>query len=91
VDHVVEAGLRDLPAEDGLLQRLGEEVVVAGLIHIQAGERGFDRGVRALPVREDEAFEVPLVLEDLVEGEVVLACVVTVDVVVGAHDAGGVS
>ena len=89
VDHVVEAGLRNLAAEDGLLERLGEEVVVAGLIHVEAGEGGFDGGVGSTPVGEDEAFEAPVVLQDLVEGEVVLAGVVAVDAVVGAHDAGG--
>ena len=44
----------------------------------------------ATPVGEDEALEVPIVLEDLVEGEVVLAGVVAVDMVVGAHDSGRV-
>ncbi len=78
------------PAEDGLLEGLAEEVVVAGLVHVEAGERGLDGGVGATPVGEDEALEAPVLLEDLVEGVVVLAGVVAVDVVVGAHDAGGV-
>ena len=91
MDHIVEAGLRDLAAEDGLLQRIAEEVVVAGLVHVEAGERGLDGGVGATPVGEDEAFEAPVVLEDLVQGVVVLAGVVAVDVVVGAHDAGGLA
>ena len=89
VDHVVEAALRDLAAEDGLLERLREEVVVAGLVLVEAGEGGFDGGVGATPIGEDETFEAPVVLEDLVEGVVVLAGVVAVDAVVGAHDAGG--
>ena len=89
MDHVVEAGLRDLAVEDGLLERLREEVVVAGLVHVEAGERGLDGGVGATPVGEDEALESPVVFEHLVEGVVVLAGVVAVDAVVGAHDAGG--
>ncbi len=61
----------------------------AGLVHIEAGERGLDGGVGAAPVGEDEALELPVALEDLVEDVVVLAGVVAVDAVVGAHDAGG--
>ena len=57
----------------GLLERIAEEVVVAGLLLIEAGERGLDGGVGATPVGEHEAFEVEVVLEDLVEEVVVLA------------------
>ena len=42
MDHVVEAGLRDLASENSLLERFGEEVVIAGLVLVEAGERGLD-------------------------------------------------
>ena len=77
------------PLSTACLSGSAEEVVVAGLVHVEAGERGLDGGVGATPVGEDEALEAPVVLEHLVEGVVVLAGVVAVDVVVGAHDAGG--
>ena len=52
--------------------------------------RGFGGGVRSAPVGEDEAFEVEVFLEDVVEQVVVFAGKVAVDAVVGAHDGAGV-
>ncbi len=90
VDHVVEAGLGDLSRLDGLLEGLAE-VLVAGHLHVEAGEGGLDGGVGGLPVGDDEAGVVPLVLEDVVQQPIVFAGPVAVDLVVGAHDGGGVA
>ena len=49
-----------------------------------------DGAVGCAPVGEDPALEFEVFLEDLVEEVVVLAGVVALDEVVGAHDAGGV-
>jgi len=45
--------------------------------------------VGAGPVGDDEAFVAPVFFQDLVEEVVVFAGVVAVDLVVGAHDGGG--
>ena len=89
VDHVIEACLGDLAVFDGFLQRGAEVVVVAGHLLIEAGEGGFDGAVGCAPVGDDPALELEVFLEDLVEEVVVLAGVVAVDEVVGAHDGGG--
>ena len=41
------------------------------------------------PVRDDEAFETPFVLEDLVQQGIILAAVLAAEPVVGPHDAQG--
>ena len=90
VHHVVQTGLGDSAGEDGLLE-LVAEVDDAGLLHVEAGEGGLLGGVGAVPIGKDEALEVPLLFEDLVQGVVVLTGVGAVDAVVGAHDAGRMS
>ena len=80
MDRVVEAGHGDLVALDGGFERIAEDSCRAGLLLIEAGERGLDGGVGATPVGEDEALEAEVFLEDLVEGVVVLAGPVVVAV-----------
>ncbi len=59
--------------------------VVHRLLVVEAGCRGFDRAVGSAPVRDHEALEAPVFLEHIREGVFVLAGIVTVDGVVGAH------
>ena len=93
MNHVIEARHRDLIALDSLLQRIAE-VAGAGLLLVEAGDGGVDGGVGAAPVGEDEALEVEIFFEDLIEEVVVLAGPVgwgvggDGDAVIGAHDAG---
>ena len=83
--HVVEPGHGNLAALDRLLQR-GVEILVARHLDVEAGQRGLNGGMRAAPVRDDEAREPPLLLQYLVKQVVVLARVVAVHQVVGAHE-----
>ncbi len=95
MDRVIEARHGNLAVLNGLLQRIAE-ILRAGLLLIEAGERGVDGGVRAAPVGEDKAFEVPVFFQHLVEQVVILAGPVGAAgrrdgvAVVGAHDAGGI-
>ncbi len=62
------------------------EVLVIGLFLIETVEGGVDGGVSGPPVGHDEAGELPVAFEDVVEQVVVLAGVDAVHQVVGAHD-----
>ena len=79
----------NLAVFDCLFERRVEVVVVAGHLLIEAVQRGLDRAVGRAPVGDDPALEAPVLLQDLVEQVVVLAGVVAVDEVVGAHHRRG--
>ena len=88
VHHIIQPRLRKLPIQHVLFQGR-TEVGVARLLHVQPGARGLKRAVRALPIGEYEALEVPVLLQHLVQQVVVLAGKVAVHAVVAAHHAGG--
>ena len=86
-DHVVQAGLRNLAVLYGFLEGLAEVVVVAGHVLVESAEGGLDGAVGCAPVGEHKTFKLEVFLEDLIEEVVVLAGVVAIDEIVGAHDA----
>ncbi len=88
VHHVIDAGHGDLPGGDRLLELYAEEVFARHLL-IEPGVGSFDGAVGRLPVGEHPALEVEVFLEHLIEQVVVLAGPVAIDLVVGAHHAGG--
>src|ERR1017187_8806107 len=61
MDVFVDLGLGDFAAGDSFLKRVAEEVLV-GLLLVEAGMRGFYRGVGAAPIGENEALEVECLL-----------------------------
>ena len=72
MDCIVEAGHGHLVDFDRGLERIAK-ILGARLLLIEAGERGFDGGVRAAPVGNHEALEVEVFLENLVEEVVAFA------------------
>src|SRR5579871_625893 len=88
--HVIaQFVLRDLSALDGFPQLVAIEIL-AGLLLVETGMRGFCRGVSASPIREHESFEMEILLQDVGEKITVLAGVIAIDAVVGTHHAAGV-
>ncbi len=90
VHVVIQLRHGDFARLDRLLELFAVEVVHRLLI-IEAGCRGFDRAVRSTPVRDHEALEAPISLEHIGKRVFVLAGVLTVDGVVGAHHRAWVS
>src|ERR1700722_6942888 len=62
----------------------------AGLFVIETGGRSFGGAVGPAPIGEYESFEVPVFLQEIVEEVFVLAGIVAVETIVGAHDGGDV-
>ena len=90
VHHVVEAAHRNLTVLHGIHQRFAE-VLVPGLLLVEARERGLHRGMRRLPIGDHKAREVPLALEHMIQQVVVFTGPVAVDLVVRAHHRRGMT
>ena len=71
------------------LFHFGTVVGIERFLVIEASGGGFDGAVRATPVREDESGEFPLAFQHIGEKVFVLAGIIPVDGVVGAHDGPG--
>jgi hypothetical protein len=87
---VVDERGRELSIAQTVEEGAREEVVVVGPVarahlEIQAIEGGLTRVVGAVPVGHDQALKAPLALEHLVEQIVVVAAVLSAELVVGAH------
>ena len=80
---------RHAPGIDRFSQ-LGAEEVRHGLLLIEPSRRGFLCRVGSAPVGDHEAFEAPITLEHIAQGVGILATVVFVDPVIGAHDRAGI-
>ena len=88
-DVVVQFRHGELARLDLPLQRVAVENP-AWLLLIEAGSRSLGRAVGRAPVGEDESFELPVSFQQIAKQVFVLAGVVAVDAVVGAHHGGGV-
>ena len=88
--------------EDGLLVGIGEVVVVVGIglahrqtvgpcaeLEVETVLDGFIGIVTAAPVGDDDTVEAPVVLQNLVEHRGIMAVVLVLIEVVGAHDGPG--
>ena len=84
VHHVVEARHGNLAALDRFLES-GAEVIGFRHLHVQAGVGRLGGAMRGAPVGDDEALEAEILFQSLVQQIVVLAGVIAVDQVVGAH------
>ncbi len=84
VRHVIEAGHGNLPAFHRLLESLAE---VIGFRHleVQTGVGRLGCAMRGAPVGDDETLKAKVFLQSLVEEIVVLAGVIAVHQVIGAH------
>ena len=72
-----------------LLELLTEKNIFR-LFMIEPGSGSFFRAVRPAPVGKHEAFEIPILLEDIRQQIFVFAGIVTVDGIVRTHHAGGI-
>ena len=88
--HVVEASLRHLALLDRMCQRFGEEILRVELfarLLIEPGQRRPNGRMHGAPIRHHEARITPISFQDLPEQPIVLAGIMPVHLVVGAHDA----
>src|SRR5262249_29576255 len=85
VNVVVELGLRNLSSLQSSFEFVAEEQAERLFIVEPSGGR-FDRAVGGSPVGDDEAWEVPIVFEEIGKEPFVLAGVLAVNKIVGAHD-----
>ena len=103
--HLVVEFLRGVLAlTDALLIRIGEiiAVVSVGLAHRQTVSPGAELEVKSIlhslvsvvaasPVRDHHAVETPVLFQDLVEHDIIVAVVLAFVEIVGTHDAPGVA
>ncbi len=92
--HVVQPCLGDVAVLDRFTQGtgiIGRGVERPARFLVEAVVRRLGGGVRRAPVGHDITLEAPVRLQDLVEEPVVLAGIVAVDAVVGAHHRTGVA
>ena len=85
----VEVSLVQLAAAHGLDHGLHPALSRAGHLQIQPALQRLDPVVHRAPVGHHQAFEAPLVLEDIDQQLVVLGAVGSVELVVGAHHRPG--
>src|SRR5271167_3098016 len=81
---IIQLGYRDRSGQHSILQLLAVEII-HGLFVVQPRRRGLNRAVSSTPIGYHEAFELPLLLEDVGKQIFILARKVTIDRVVSTH------
>ncbi len=77
------------PLSTAFLERVAEEIL-AGLLLVEAGMRGFGGRVRSAPVGKHEALEMKILFQHVGEQVAVFAGIVAIHAVVGAHKGAGI-